>query len=549
MTVLPRLDEKAGLPVYRPQQLEKAAPCLSDCATGANVRAWIGVIAQRHRNGLTTDEAYAEAWRILTDVNPFPATLGRVCPHPCESACIRGEKDGPVAINALERFLGDWAIERRLQLQRIGHDRPPEKIGVIGGGPSGLSFAYQMARRGYRVTVYEKNPEPGGMLRYGVPDYRLPPSIIDAEVGRVLDLGVELQTCVNVGVDLDMGELRRTYDSLYLGIGAQVGRPLDVEGGSGPRVLTGIDYLSLVNRGERYDLGSRVVVVGGGNTAIDAARVARRAGAEVTVVYRRTRDEMPAVASEIDEAIQERIHIEFLATPTEIIRQNGYLRHVTLQRMVLGDPGPDGRRRPLPVPCSEFEMPADTVIIAVSQEADRANLEQLGVLERLPSTIASSEIHTGLWVGGDVVRPDIAGTAIRHGREAAEKLHGHLRGAQSAAPDRRRRILPPEVTLDFLPPRPRAVGTRRPVAKALAAPDAEVMHTIDETQFLAETERCFSCGLCMGCRACWMYCTAGSFTGTAATSPGQYFTMTLDVCEECGKCIEVCPCGYLQQTL
>lgn len=541
-----RLDEKAGLPAYRPRQVEKAAPCLLDCASGSDVRGWIGVISQRHHTGLTKEDAFAEAWRILTDANPFPAILGRICPHPCESGCTRKEKDSPVSINAMERFLGDWAIDHGLSLHRIGTELHPETIGVIGAGPSGLSFAYQMARRGYRVTIYEKQHKPGGMLRYGVPDYRLPPAVIDAEVDRILDLGVELRTGVAVGVDISLEELRDAHDLLYLGIGAQAGRALDIPGGDSPRVLTGVDYLGRVNRGELYDLGSRVAVIGGGNTAVDAARVARRAGADVSIVYRRTREEMPAVPSEIDEALAEGIHIEFLAAPVEIIKQNGYIESVSLQRMVLGDPDPDGRRRPVPVPDSEFRIRTDSVIAAVSQEPERDTLRRLGIFERYPRTSDIGEITAGLWAGGDVLGPDVAGTAIRHGRLAASVVHARLRGLPVAEPDRRRRITPDEVTLDNLERTAPAVGAHRSLAEVLTNPTAEVVQTIDEAAFLDEAERCFSCGLCMGCEACWMYCTPGSFTRAAAPGPGRYFEMNLDRCEECGKCIEVCPCGYLE---
>jgi NADPH-dependent glutamate synthase beta subunit-like oxidoreductase/ferredoxin len=543
---LGRLDEKAGLPAYRPRQVEKAAPCLLDCASGSDVRGWIGVVSQRHRTGLTREDAFAEAWRILTDANPFPAILGRICPHPCESACTRSEKDSPVSINAMERFLGDWAIDKRLDLHRIGTEQHPETIGVIGAGPSGLSFAYQLARRGYRVTIYERNPKPGGMLRYGVPDYRLPPSVIDAEVGRIIDLGVEIRTGVTVGVDVDIDELRDAHDLLYLGIGAQMGRTLNVPGGDSPRVLTGIDYLGRINRGEECELGARVAVIGGGNTAIDAARVARRAGADVSIVYRRTKEEMPAVPSEIDEAIREGINIEFLAAPIEIIRQNGYIESMSLQRMVLGEPGADGRRRPVPVPGSRFSIQTDSVIAAVSQEPEREMLSRLGILERSPSASDSGEVAAGLWAGGDVLGPDIAGTAIRHGRLAASVVHARLRGLSLPELDRRRRITPREVTLDSLETSEPAIGAHRPVTEALAEPSREVVQTIDEAQFLEEVERCFSCGLCMGCEACWMYCTPGSFTKAAVPGPGRYFEMNLDRCEECGKCIEVCPCGYLE---
>lgn len=549
MTENTHLDRKVGLPTYRPLQVEKAAPCQADCASGEDVRGWIGVISQRHRNGLSKEEALTEAWRILTDANPFPGVLGRVCPHPCEAGCNRDSKDGPVAINALERFIGDWAIQHGLEFEPISRDRHPESIGVIGAGPSGLSFAYQMARRGYRVTLYEENPKPGGMLRYGVPDYRLPPSVLDAEIARILALGVELRIGMSVGADIEMDELRELHNVLYLGIGAQAGRLLGLPHEDGTGVFTGIDYLGRVNRGEEVQIGSRVVVVGGGNTAIDAARVARRAGADVTILYRRTRGEMPAVAGEIDEAVEEGIAIEFLAAPVGVSREDDTIRHITAQRMVPGDPEPDGRRRPIPVPGSEFTMPTDTIIAAVSQEPDRGTLEHLGIADPRTEVSEQGELGVGFWAGGDVLGPDIAGTAISQGRRAALTVHTRLRGLPASPSDRRRRIGAHEITLDSKDPRPPAFGAHRTVAEALSRPNDEVVETLTEEQFLAEIERCFSCGLCMGCAACWMYCTPGSFTEITASAPGQYFTMSLEACEECGKCIEVCPCGYLEAVL
>jgi len=544
MTGDTRLDPHARLPAYRPRQAEKQAPCQAGCATGADTRGWIGLISQRGQKGLSDHESFSEAWRIITDVNPFPAVLGRICPHPCEDNCNRDGKDGPVAINALERFLGDWAIEAGLPLRAERGPEHPESIGVVGAGPSGLSFAYQMARRGYRVTVYERAAQAGGMLRYGVPDYRLPPPVLDAEIQRIVDLGVDIETGIAIADGEAMAGLRESHDIIYLGLGAQSGRPLGVPGEEGPGVWSGVDYLARANRGESVDLGPRVVVVGGGNTAIDAARVARRAGCQVTIAYRRTGTEMPAVASEVVDARREGVNIEFLVAPTSVVRNESGVTGLVMMRMSLGDPGPDGRRRPIPVAGSEFVVLADAVVAAVSQEPDRDDLAGLGIIGRLAAGV--SEVDVGLWAGGDLLGVGIAGIAIAHGRRAAEAVHAKLRGIPDTPGGATRTIAAGEITLDFLDERPRAAGGHLDVAEALAHPDAEVAQTITEEQFLAEIERCFSCGLCLGCQACWMYCTVGAFTKMASPGPGRYFTMSLDACEECGKCIEVCPCGYLE---
>jgi NADPH-dependent glutamate synthase beta subunit-like oxidoreductase/Pyruvate/2-oxoacid:ferredoxin oxidoreductase delta subunit len=549
MSYLSGSDPGAVLPRYRPRQLEKLAPCQGDCVSGGDVRGWIGVIAQRHRTGMTDKEAITEAWQLLTETNPFPGVLGRVCPHPCEAGCNRTGKDGPVAINALERFIGDWAIEHGLGFEIVGEERHPESIGVIGAGPSGLSFAYQMARRGYQVTIYEKNPQAGGMLRYGVPDYRLPPFVLDAEIQRILELGIGLHTGVAVGVDLDMDELRAAHEVLYVGIGAQCGRLLGLPSEEGAGMFTGIDYLGRVNRGEPVAVGARVVVVGGGNTAVDAARVARRAGAEVTILYRRTRAEMPAVEAEIDEAILEGVAMEFLAAPVEVVRVEGEIQKVTARRMKLGDPEADGRRRPVPIPDSEFSVDADTVIAAVSQVPDSGALQQLGFTEARPGVTESGEVSPGIWAGGDVLAADMAGAAILHGRRAALAAHTRLRNLDPPPPDGRPSISADQVMLDYKNLSPRSRGNHITVEEALSNPSAEVIHTLTQRQALTEVDRCFSCGSCMGCASCWMFCTVGSFAEVTISGPGDYFSLMLDQCEECGKCIEVCPCGYLEVDL
>ncbi|MBI2316164.1 MAG: FAD-dependent oxidoreductase, partial [Betaproteobacteria bacterium] len=250
--------------LIRSRQLEQNAPCRLRCASGTDVRGWIALVAQRGKLGLSEREAMTRAWAMVSAVNPFPATLGRICPHPCEDACSRSAKDGAVAVNALERFLGDWGLEQRLRLPRLEKkNAQPESIGVIGAGPAGLSFAYQMARRGYRVTVYEKEKKPGGMLYHGIPQYRLPEHVLEAEIMRILDLGVDLKLEVAVGRDLAVPQLRAWHNVVFLGIGAGKGIKLDIPQENGPAVWTGTEYLAKINRGEALALGNEVVIVGG----------------------------------------------------------------------------------------------------------------------------------------------------------------------------------------------------------------------------------------------------------------------------------------------
>ena len=533
-------------PSFRPGQLQKLAPCQAGCPISGDVRSWIGIVAQRDKLGLTPAEAYARAWGVIVERNPMPSTLGRVCPHPCESSCNRSALDEAVSISTMERFLGDWAISERLPLTRLEEDEKPESIGVIGSGPSGLSFAYQMARRGYHVTIYEQRPLAGGMLRYGIPNFRLPPGVLDAEIDRIARLGVEIQLDTAVGSDISLAEMRARHVALYVGIGAQSSRGLGIVGETAEAVWNGAEYLLRVNRGEPVDVGATVVVIGGGNTAVDAARTARRAGAEVTIVYRRSREEMPAIAAEVEEAIAEGVGLQLLCAPVRVEGRDGSLV-LTVVRMELGEPDESGRRRPVVVPDSESELLVNTVIAAVSQEPAWSGLEELqGDGWLAPDSTGA--ITDRVWGGGDAVELGIVGTAVAHGRRAAETLHARLRGLPEPPPESRPPIGPSGLRLDAYPPAARAQAARLAPRDAVRLPETEVSFGIDQQQFLTEASRCFSCGSCFGCEQCWMFCTVASFVRLADPAPGTYFSLSLEHCRECGKCIEVCPCGFLEVT-
>jgi formate dehydrogenase major subunit len=482
---------------------------------------------------------------MIADVNPFPAVLGRVCPHPCEAGCNRGDYDSSVSINAMERFLGDWGVTHDLSLSRMSEESLPEWIGVVGAGPSGLSFAYQMARRGYRVTVYEAHDKAGGMLRYGIPDYRLPQGVLDAEIQRILDIGVELKLECAVGREITFPELRERHAALYLGIGAQKGRGLGIPGEEGDGVWTGTDYLDRVNQGEDVQVGRSVAVVGGGNTAVDAARTARRTGADVAILYRRSREEMPAFPPEVEEALEEGVRIDFLVAPVRLEREGDRLATLVAERMELGEPDDSGRRRPVPVPGSEFAIPVDTVVAAISQEPAWGGIDGLSLDRGWLITDESGAVDDGVWAGGDVLGLGIAGDAIAHGRKAAETIHARLQGLPVDPPDTRAVVGADRIQFDFHPESSPALPAHLEPTVRLNDPSAEVSLGITEEQVVAEASRCFSCGECFGCQQCFMFCTTGCFTRVDEPEQGVYFTLSLDQCESCGKCVEVCPCGLL----
>ena len=526
----------------RPAPTAKISPCQTNCPCGTNVRDWIAPIAQRESTGLSVDASYEIAWQRIVDNNPFPATMGRICPHPCEDQCSRIDKDGAVAVSALERFLGDWALQRGLSLPKLNYRSREGSVGVIGAGPAGLSYAYQMARRGYRVSVYDWHPHAGGMLRYGVPDYRLPHAVLDAEIARICDLDVELITGTRIGRDLLLTDIQRRHDILFLGLGAQQGRPLNLPGENGPGVWVGTDFLARYNQGDPVLQGGQLLVIGGGNTALDVARVGRRLGAEVRILYHRERADMPAITSETRQALLEGVEIDFQVAPIELLRnEDGALYGLKLQRMRTGSVDASGRPRPVPIPGQFYTLAADAVVVAISQQADWHGLEALRPQESTQAMDTRSQQMIGL--GGDVLSLGIASHAIAQGKLAAERACGEFSPVQKwpaeSAPDL------PHTRPGHYPEAERWNPDERSVEYRLHFTNSEISQTIDENTFLKEVGRCMSCGSCIGCQLCWMYCNAGGITPLENPSPGEYFSFDLTVCEGCGKCVELCPCGFL----
>jgi len=532
----------SGVSSLRPRYIAKAPPCAGGCPNGNEIRELLVTVAQAEAYGRSNEQAFELFWKRLAERNPFPAVCGRVCPHPCEDACNRKAKDGAVAINAVERFIGDFGIEKKLKLSRLQEETRKEKVAVVGAGPAGLSCAYQLARRGYQVTVFEAFPKPGGMLRYGIPTYRLPRAVLDAEIQRIVDLGVELKCSCVVGKDVPLDQLRQQYQAVFVGIGAQKGIKLRVPGEDAPNVFSGTDFLNAVNRGEPPVIGDKVIVIGGGDTAIDAARVSKRLGAEVTLLYRRTRAEMPAVKSEIEGALEEGIRIEFLAAPVEILQQDGCAIGMRCIRMQLGEPDSSGRPRPVPQPGSEFVVAASSVIAAISQEPEFQGFENLRSGKDWIKTddwgVTSSE---GVYAGGDDTNLGLVTIAIAQGRYAAEAIDARFRSETPFRGLSLPVIASEKVKLDWYKPAER--HERAQVAVGERAPDTEIELGLSETDVIDEAKRCMSCGMCMDCETCWMYCTPNCFV---KLPKGEHYKVKLELCDGCKKCADVCPCGYIE---
>ncbi|HEY3359258.1 MAG TPA: NAD(P)-binding protein [Polyangia bacterium] len=528
----------------RPRFQLKEPPCTHSCPSCADIRGWVTTIAQGEAYGRTAEQSFEQAFYMVADKNPLPAVCGRVCPHPCEDGCNRNSVDKPVSINAMERFIGDYALEHGLGLRRLADAPREERVAVIGSGPAGLSCAYQLARRGYGVTIFEGFPHTGGMLRYGIPRYRLPRQVLDAEVERIRALGVEIRTSTMIGREVQYADLKRDYRAIFVGIGAHRGLKLGVPGEDAPNVMSGVELLHRVNEGERPVLGGDVVVIGGGDTAIDAARVARRLGASVTILYRRTRAEMPAIAPEIAGAEEEGVRLELLAAPLEVLTENGRAVGLRVQRMQLGEPDRSGRPRPVPIPGAEYVLPCSAVIPAISQEPDFTGVEHLkaGPKDWIKVDEHGRTAEEGAFAGGDDVGLALATTAIAHGRRAAEMIDAHLRGVELPAMPALPAIKPDRMKLSYYKPAPRHDVTDVPAQERLADGDREIAQGLGQAEAIDEAKRCLSCGQCFDCESCWMYCQNSGFV---KLPKGEHFKIKLEVCNGCKKCGEECPCGYI----
>jgi dissimilatory sulfite reductase flavoprotein subunit len=529
----------------RPQFVEKLPPCICNCPNHNQIRSILMTISKTEDLGKTYDQTLEEAWHLFLETTPFPSVMGRVCPHPCETECNRIALEGGLAINSLERFVGDFGLQKRLVPRKLTDIKRPERIAIVGSGPAGMSCAYQLARRGYGVSVFEAFPKAGGMLRYGIPDYRLPQDVLDAELNRIVDMGVELKCNTIIGKDIPYESLQKEYKAIFVGIGAHKGLKLNVKGEDAPNVFTGTEFLHRVNTGERIDVGNKVVVVGGGDTAIDAARVAWRLGAESTILYRRTRAEMPAINEEIEGALEEGVKIEFLAAPLEIFKEGDKAVGMKCQRMQLGEPDASGRRRPVPIEGDTFDLPFTTLIAAISQEPDFSGAENL--IEGRDWIKTDDKLKTkveGIYAGGDNLELGIAVTAIYHGRMAAEAIHELITGEAMSNLPQQEIMRHQQMKMSYYEAKPRTAAEQLPVEERSKKIDAEITKTLSEADAVAEAKRCLSCGICFECGSCWSFCQDNAIIKPVVKGHGYKFKM--EFCNGCKKCAENCPCGYIE---
>lgn len=525
LSVPPDLSVKHGTGparVRRPLYLDLLPPCNHACPAGEDVQGWLS-LAQAGR--------FREAWEAIVMANPLPAVHGRVCYHPCESACNRSELDGSVGIHAVERFLGDRAVQEGWQAPRLAGPSG-RRVLVVGAGPSGLSAAWHLARLGHAVEIRDSAPLAGGMMRFGIPAYRLPRDVLEGEIERISRMGVRI-TCDHRVDDLEREWREGGFDAVFVAVGAHLSKRTDIPARDATRILEAISFLRDVESGEPPLLGRRVAVYGGGNTAMDTARTVARLGYEPLIIYRRDRDHMPAHGFEALEAEEEGVAIHWLRT----------IRSFDLDRLrvEIMELDPEGRPRGT----GRFEtIPADGLILALGQDTDTGFLEAVeGVVFEKDGTVRVDDTlmtgRPGLFAGGDMVPAERSVTvAVGHGRRAARHIDAWLRGVAYEAPP-----APPLASFDLLRPWFYLDVAQR--AEPHAPPERrrhsfdEVVAGLSEEEAAWEARRCFSCGVCFECDGCFAACPEDAII---KLGEGLRYRFDYDRCTGCAVCFEQCPC-------
>ncbi len=522
------------------------APCSKACPAGTDCQGYVGLIA----NG-----EYTEAVKLIKEKLPLPASIGRICPHPCEKQCRRQYVDEPVSIAFLKSFVADMDLSRETYFPEIESDTN-KKVAIIGGGPAGLTAAYFLRKQGHSVTVYEQMPKMGGMLRYGIPEYRLPKAVLDKEIKLIEDMGVELKNNVNIGKDISFDAIKNDYDATLVAIGAWNSSKMRVQGEDLQGVWGGIDFLREVALGNKPEIGKNVAVCGGGNTAMDACRVAVRLGAEnVYVIYRRTKDEMPADPQEILESEEEGVVYKFLTNPIEFTGENGKLNGVILQKMELGEPDESGRRRPVAIEGATEEIALDSVIMAIGQYPNLIGFESLEATRKNTISADESRFTTsleGVFAVGDATNKgaDIAIAAIGEAQKASVIIDRYLNGEtvgykkpyfverDSKSIDYSKFEKSPRAKMPHMAPADRKTNFK------------EVNFGFTEETAKKEANRCLECG-CHDYFECKLISYANDYDVKPSRFAGEkhnrnqenandLISRNTDKCILCGLCVRVC---------
>ena len=506
--------------VEKPEYVHRMPPCNNACPAGENIQNWLYI---------AEDGSYESAWRALVQENPFPAIMGRVCYHPCQDVCNRSFLDEAVGINSVERFLGDHALEKGWVIP-APEKESGFKVLIIGAGPAGLSAAYHLRRLGHDVTVRDATHAPGGMMRYGIPKYRLPREVLDAEIDRIKAMGIKFE--MNTRVDDVHEAMDEGFHAVFMAIGAQLSKRAYIPASEAARILDAIKVLHDVEEGNQPLLGRKVVVYGGGNTAMDVARTAKRLGAEeAVIVYRRTRDKAPANDLEITEALEEGILVKWLSTVNHVGQHE-----LRIEKMELDDKG-------FPQPTGEFEtLEADSLILALGQEVDFSLLGNSADLDVADGTMSVDATmmtsHPGIFAGGDMVPADrTVTTGVGHGKKAARNIDAWLRSTAYENVKNTDVVTYEQLNSWYYTDAPHVVRKRLEATRR-AKDFSEVVKGLDESNALYEARRCMSCGNCFECDNCFGVCPDNAII---KLGPGKGFEINLDYCKGCGICVSECP--------
>ena len=484
---------------------KKLRPCQVTCPAGVHAQGYIALIGKKK---------YKEALELEKKDNPLPAICGRICHHPCEAECKRGLLDNPLSIQHLKRFLADWEMEQKDYINPpVKKPLKKEKIAIIGAGPAGVSCANYLVQEGYKITIFEKLSTLGGMLKVGVPAYRLPKEILDKEINSIINLGVEVKLNTEIGKHITLNELKKMgYKVIFISIGAHNGLSLRISGEESRGVKNGVEFLRNINLNKKIDVGEKIVVIGGGNVAMDAARSSLRLGAkEVNILYRRSKNEMPANPWEIEEAIEEGINIDYLISPIEILNKNGKVIGIKCLKNKLVTPDSSGRRRPVPIKGSEFIIDCDNVISAIGQKPESGFLEKdidinWGLIAVDKDTLATSK--KGVFAGGDaVLGPATAVEAIAHGKKAAQSIISYLSGKEIKRDLEENKIINYGDLPWDIPYKDRR-SIKKLKVKERINNFKEVEFGFSEKEAVLEAKRCLNCGTCSECMECVKVCKA-----------------------------------------